>query len=136
MTRPISATIIHHLTITVSDVARSQAFYEQVLGFQKAADFGDRAVLHNGHTMLVIGPPPDSAQAIANDAFDENRIGLDHLSFSVADRAELTHAIALLDAHGIEHGEIKDLAGFGISVLAFRDPDNVQLELTTPFSAE
>ena len=31
------------------------------------------------------------------------------------------------------HGaEIKDLDGLGIYVLAFRDPDNIQVELTAP----
>jgi hypothetical protein len=34
---------------------------------------------------------------------------------------------------GIEpHGEITTLAGFGIDVLSFEDPDGVQLELTAP----
>ena len=30
------------------------------------------------------------------------------------------------------HGEITALPSFGIYVLPFRDPDNVQLELTAP----
>jgi hypothetical protein len=33
---------------------------------------------------------------------------------------------------GVPHGEIKTLAGFGIYVLPFRDPDNIQIELTAP----
>jgi hypothetical protein len=32
----------------------------------------------------------------------------------------------------VAHGEIKPLEPFGIAVLAFRDPDNIQLELTAP----
>ena len=36
------------------------------------------------------------------------------------------------DEHGVPHGEITTLAGFGIDVLPFEDPDGVQLELTAP----
>lgn len=38
----------------------------------------------------------------------------------------------LFDAKGVAHGEIKPLALFGIAVLAFRDPDAIQVELTAP----
>ena len=45
--------------------------------------------------------------------------------------------VQLFDAEGISHGEIKDLGpGLGIYVLAFRDPDNIQLELTAPHTPE
>ncbi len=134
MTDPIKAGAIHHFTLTVTDVARSQAFYETVLGFQKVADFGGRAIMHNGSTMLALAPPYDPAWAITDDAFNENRVGLDHVSLSVEDRAEMERAITVLDAHGVSHGEINDLAPFQISVLAFRDPDNIQLELTAPLT--
>jgi hypothetical protein len=30
------------------------------------------------------------------------------------------------------HSEVKDVEAFGIAILVFRDPDNVQLELTAP----
>ena len=66
------------------------------------------------------------------DRFDEDRVGLDHLSFSVGSRAELEEARGLLERKGVPHGEIKELAAFGIAILEFRDPDNIQLELTSP----
>jgi catechol 2,3-dioxygenase-like lactoylglutathione lyase family enzyme len=59
-------------------------------------------------------------------------VGLDHLSFGVASRDELERAVRLFDEHGVPHGEITTLAGFGIDVLPFEDPDGVQLELTAP----
>jgi hypothetical protein len=38
-------------------------------------------------------------------------------------------------AFGVPHGEITDLGDvFGLYVLAFRDPDNIQLELTAAYS--
>jgi glyoxylase I family protein len=135
MTQSIDARAIHHITLTVSDVQRSQAFYEALLGFQKVADFGLRAVMVKGDVTLVLGPPPDPSQAMPGDRFSPNRVGLDHLSFAVASRTELERAKHLLAERGVEHKEIKDLGeGLGIYVLAFRDPDNIALELTAPYS--
>ena len=121
----------HHVTLTVTDVVRSCDFYA-LLGFQKIADLGARAILHNGTTLLAVSTAPDPNQARENDRFSENRVGLDHISFSVASHRDLEQAISLFDQKGIPHGEIIDLPAFGISVLAFRDPDNIQLELTAP----
>ena len=62
-------------------------------------------------------------------------MGLDHLSFSVASREELERARQLLDERGVPHGEVTDLGeAFGLYILAFRDPDNIQLELTAAYS--
>jgi catechol 2,3-dioxygenase-like lactoylglutathione lyase family enzyme len=135
MSQSIDTSAIHHITLTVSDVQRSQAFYEALLGFQKVADFGLRAVMVKGDVTLVLGPPPDPSQAVPGDRFSPNRLGLDHLSFAVASRTELERAKQLLAERGVEHKDIKDLGeGLGIYVLAFRDPDNIALELTAPYS--
>jgi glyoxylase I family protein len=91
--------------------------------------------LSNGSIVLAITSPPDPAEAIIDDRFSENRVGLDHLSLGVGSYEELEDAVRLFDENGVSHGEIKDLGeGFGIYVLAFRDPDNVQLELIAPHS--
>ena len=37
-----------------------------------------------------------------------------------------------LDERGVVHGEIKELAGFGIAVMSIDDPDGIHLELTSP----
>lgn len=80
-------------------------------------------------------PPPDLSQAVKDDRFNENRIGLDHVSLSVAGLAELEAAATFLDDNEVTRGDIRDLgAGFGIYVMAVRDPDNIQLELTAPYS--
>ena len=127
---------VHHFRLTVSDVDRAVAFYSDVLSFRKLMDLNPGAFLSNGQVGLGIGPHHDPARAIRGDRFDENRIGLDHLSFGVAGRADLEHAVRILDKRGIPHSEIRDLgSAFGIYILVFRDPDNIQLELTAPHPA-
>jgi glyoxylase I family protein len=135
---------IHHLRLTVTDVARSKEFYTGLLGFDVAVESppeGDPErealypVLWGGVVMvrggLLMGLRPVAPEG---DRFDEDRVGLDHLSFSVASRADLDDAVRLLDERGVAHGEIRTLGGFGIHVLPFRDPDNIQIELTAPAS--
>ena len=132
MTNPIPTAGINHISLTVSDVARAQQFYSDLLGFRLLTMFGPRALLHNGSVILGLGPAPDPEQVVAGDRFSENRIGLDHVSFNVASMADMEAAASLLDAHGVSRGEINRLDAFGIAVMAFRDPDNIQVELTAP----
>lgn len=133
----------HHLRLTVTDIQRSRRFYEEVLGFPVAAEApgdpadpevrADPARLYGGVVLqangMLLGLRPVAA---ADDRFDPDRVGLDHLSFTVADRDALLAAATRLDEAGIPHGEIVDLTGFGIAILAFDDPDGIQLELTAP----
>lgn len=131
MAHPVTLAGINHVTLTVTDLATSEAFYSRHLGFQTRADRGWRKIMHNGVVMLVINTPADkNAPVPEHDRFSENRVGLDHLSFSVGSLTELEAAAAYFDAEGVVRGEIHDLGD--IYVMAFRDPDNIQLELTAP----
>ncbi len=133
---------IHHLRLTVTDIERSRAFYTGLLGFNVAVEapasddpksdpsypvLWGGVVMARGNYLLGLRPV-----AVKGDRFDENRVGLDHLSFSVESRAALNEAVRLLDEHRVPHGEPRELTSFGICVLPFRDPDNIQLELTSP----
>jgi len=130
----ISTGVVNHVTLTVTDRERAREFYTSVLGFQTLTEFGPRWLLSNGNVILALGQAPDPSRALSGDRFDENRVGLDHISFNVASRDDLERAIQVFDERSVSHGEIKDLAPLGIYVLAFRDPDNIQLELTAPKS--
>jgi catechol-2,3-dioxygenase len=66
----------------------------------------------------------------ADEKFSEHRVGLDHVGFGCADRAELGTWVTRLNELGIEHGGIVD-APYG-SGLSFRDPDGIALELFAP----
>ncbi|MGD9093071.1 MAG: VOC family protein [Anaerolineales bacterium] len=130
----IETKAINHLALTVTDMNRARDFYQNVLGFEFITEFGPKYLMSNGEVILALNQAPDPTQAISNDRFSENRVGLDHISFNVGSMAELENAVKVLDEQGVPRGEIKDLGGLGICVLAFRDPDNIQLELTAPKS--
>ena len=142
MPAQIATSPVHHLRLTVTDIQRSRQFYTNLLGFQVAVDHRRQAtrprprrfrILFGGVVMvrgnLLMGLRP---MAPSGDRFDPDRVGLDHLSFSVASHDDLEEAVRLLDSRGVRHGEITSLPSFGIDVLPFEDPDGVQLELTAP----
>jgi glyoxylase I family protein len=133
---------IHHIRLTVTDIARSRKFYTDLLGFEVAAEapasddpksdpsypvLWGGVVMAKGNYLLGLRPV-----AAKGDRFDEDRVGLDHLSFGLESRAVLDAAIKVLDEQGVTRGEVRELTSFGICVLPFRDPDNIQLELTSP----
>jgi glyoxylase I family protein len=139
----IGTTGIHHVRLTVTDLARSKAFYQDVLGFEIAAESqgspDDPAVredpfqLYGGVVFqtngMLFGLRPVADPA---DRFVSERVGLDHLSFTVESRDALVTAQEKLEAAGVTHGEVMDLPPFGIAILSFDDPDGVHLELTAP----
>src|SRR2546428_10146605 len=132
MSTEITTTGVHHIRLIVTDPVRSRDFYTTLLNFTVAAELPPGFVMTNGNIPLGMTFSWDESQAIPNDRFSPNRVGLDHLSFGVANRAELLEAVALFDEHGVEHGEVRDLPPFGITILSFNDPDGIQCELTAP----
>jgi glyoxylase I family protein len=126
-----------HVRLTVTDISRSRAFYDQVfalpVAFEVPADADDETrerlgflyggvIYHLGSGLLGLRPvAPDG------DRFDEDRVGLDHLSFVVRDPSAVHAAAARLDDLGVQHSGVKDL-GRAV-LLEFRDPDGIALEL-------
>ena len=135
---PVTPVGYAHVRLTVTDLARSRAFYDEVFGFPVAyelpadADEDTRAALaflYGGVIYAVPGGGLLGLRPVApeGDRFDEDRVGLDHLSFAVEGIGELQDAVAVLDGAGVAHGGVKDV---GVaSILEFRDPDGIALEL-------
>lgn len=135
---PIPTSSYAHIRLTVTDIERSRAFYDDVFGLPVAievpadADDATREQLGYlfGGVIYQLGDSLFGLRPVADDTFDEDRVGLDHVSFAVASRADLDAAAALLDERGLAHGGVKDIgAGY---ILEFRDPDNIALELSAP----
>jgi glyoxylase I family protein len=75
------------------------------------------------------GSAPEQSGS-APGRFDERRPGLDHLAFAVAGRARLDAWAARLDQLGVPHSPAAPaLLDPDNTVLVFRDPDDIQLEL-------
>lgn len=129
-----------HVRLTVTDIERSRAFYDDVFGLPVAfelppnADAATREQLGflYGGVIYALGDSLLGLRPVSRDRFAEDRTGLDHLSFALNSRAELEAAAESLDRHGVAHGGVKDIgAGY---IVEFRDPDNIALELFAPKS--
>ena len=83
-----------------------------------------------GGVIYAVGDQLIGLRPVATDTFDENRVGLDHLAFNVAAKADLDAAAAHLDTLGVAHEPVKDIGA--LYILEFRDPDNIALELVAP----
>lgn len=137
---PIAVTGFAHVRLTVTDLVRSRAFYDSLFGWDVAyelpagADDATRQALSFLFGGVIYSFPGGlfglRPVAPGSDSFSPDRVGLDHLSLTLATLAELEAAAATLDALGVDHEPVKDI-GAG-SILEFRDPDGVALELFAP----
>jgi glyoxylase I family protein len=124
---------LHHVALTVNDLARARAFYERLLPalgyrllFEDAETFGFGGA--DGLTLYFSQAPADRR----DQTFDRYRVGLHHLALNAPDRA-FVDAIAnklvgwgvtLLDAPA----EYPQYAP-GYYAVFFLDPDGMKLEV-------
>jgi glyoxylase I family protein len=122
---------IDHIYITVSDLARAEAFYDRVmpvLGFRKNsfAITGEPHIQYfNRHFGYVIRP----ARAVATH--DSYHPGLHHLCLRVETVEAVVAASTALRAAGIDASEAKRYAEYAPDYWAtfFADPDGIRLEI-------
>ncbi len=133
---------LHHLALTVRDLDASVHWYEQAFGIKPLMD-----VPHPGGLGRVLADDDQDLvlvlhrhEASSGETFDERRTGLDHPGFIVPSRNDLVAWQSHLEAHGVVRADAADRPltqspiadeNYG-SVLVFRDPDNIQLELFAP----
>ncbi len=138
----INSSGFSHVRLTVTDIARSKAFYDDVFGWPTAIDTSDdvdepgvNESPEKSYGGTVYQTPQGTLfglRPVGSSAFDPQRTGLDHVSFAVESRADLERAATALSGAGITHGEIKDMTDAGMAILSFQDPDDINIELTAP----
>jgi catechol 2,3-dioxygenase-like lactoylglutathione lyase family enzyme len=127
----MEVTGLDHLYLAVSDLGKSEAFYDrvmQLLGFRK----GDKAVAGEPHAhyfnptlQLSLRPARSRSQ------HDPYAPGLHHLCLQLATRADVDAAAAALRAAGVDASEPKLHPEYhpGYYATFFCDPDGIRLEL-------
>jgi glyoxylase I family protein len=125
---------LHHLGLTVSAVRASVAWYEDVLGFERVGEYaapdGQRQKVFLRHEHLGVRLGLTQHRTGSRDSFNETRVGLDHLAFEVDSETDLVEWQAHLARHGVRYTPVTPANSIpGATVLVFRDPDNIQLEL-------
>jgi len=119
---------INHIILTVSDVEKSRAFYGALLDFElhNVSDENPASGFWftSGSVAFFMIPSRDP---IPGDRFSEFRVGLDHIAFSAPSEAALSELAATLIAAGVDTQGVETFST-GNRYVAFRDPDNIQLE--------
>lgn len=114
----------HHYASAVSDLRRSAAWYERVLGLVRSDQPCPEA---RGDGVLLADP--ESGIAVRLEGVDDSP-PQGQLAFAVASRGQLDTWASWLDGLGVVHGGVVDV---GVperyAYLVFRDPDDVPLVL-------
>ena len=118
--------------LTVRDAERSAEWYETLLGAEERYNHASA----DGSMHYVCLNHPDTALELClvshagnrGEHFNEQRAGLDHLEFLVANREDLMAWANRLDEMGVAHSGVKELTYTKNAMVTFRDPDNIQLE--------
>lgn len=119
---------IHHIDITVSDLARSTDFYDRVLpllGFRRVPDCDGNPVWAGAYAELGL------QQARDGHAHDRSSPGLHHLAFAASERAAVDRVYHQLESLGVEILDppaAYDRYTRGYYAVFFADPDRIKLE--------
>ena len=114
---------LNHIIMTIKDVEKSKAFYGDLLGFE-IKTIADGFLFVTGGVGIFFF---QSKHPISDDRFNEFRIGLDHLSFTAPSEEALQRLAEHLQASGVDTQGVETYFT-GNKYVAFRDPDNIQLE--------
>lgn len=122
---------IAHIFVTVSDFARSRAFYARLLpalGMKPVLDGDGFYYCVGGRTAFGIRP---CAPEHRGQRFEQSRVGLHHVCFRARERADVDRAYELLRELGgnIVHPPEDGSWARGYYSVLFEDPDGIRLEV-------
>ena len=119
---------VHHLKLPVSDLNRSQQWYESRLGYRPVQEFHEDGALKgivmehpNGGPSFALRLDPERARAAA---------GFDYFSIGVPDKQAIESLAAELTAQGEEHAGVH-VASLGWILPMVRDPDGHEIRFYT-----
>ena len=124
---------VNHVALTVRNLDVSGPWYTALLG--QEPDLDERSGAGFRHLVWVFDDGTafgihQHDRTTPDEVFSELHVGLDHAGFGCADRRHLDAWVSRLDDLGISHAGVVD-AYYG-SVLSFRDPDGIALEVFAP----
>ena len=122
---------IAHVQLTVNDLERCIAFYEEVLGFM-----GMRPVVKAPNFLYMIGGRTAvaitrSSEENRQESFDQRRIGLHHLCFRARSRDDVDALHRFLEKRDftIVHPPEEGAFAPGYYSVLFEDPEGIRLEM-------
>lgn len=105
---------VHHIGLTVPDLAETRAFFIETLGFEQVGEKPDypAVFVSDGTVMITVWQAADPANAVAFDR--KNVVGLHHLALKVPniERLDALHA-TLAETDGVEIEFAPDSLGGG-----------------------
>jgi glyoxylase I family protein len=129
----VRSTGIHHVDLVVSSIERSLPFYTQLLGplgFYSVNEVeGER-----GETIWYISGSATSIglreSQVDDVAFDRYRVGIHHIAFEAASRAEVDERAQWARSHAELESEPQEYSYMpGYYAVFFYDPDGLKLEI-------
>jgi catechol 2,3-dioxygenase-like lactoylglutathione lyase family enzyme len=116
---------IDHISIRVSDYAKSKAFYGKLfgfLGFEISDEYPSTIGWTNGKTRYWIAP------AEGRKSYRIGDLGLHHYAFELRNRADVDALQAFLEAEGAKIVDPADEYYDDYYAVFFLDPDGIKLE--------
>jgi catechol 2,3-dioxygenase-like lactoylglutathione lyase family enzyme len=121
---------LHHIDITVTDLARSTEFYHRVLpllGWQRRADVAEGPIWGGDRAEVGLQPARPESRRV----HDRYSPGLHHLAFGAPDRESVDRVYAELQRLGVpilDPPASYEQYAPGYYAVFFSDPDGMKLE--------
>ncbi len=126
---------IDHITLTVSDISRSEPFYTKLLDYlglkKQFSEYGFAGWKNSTFHFYI----SEAEIPYKTEAFNRFRTGLNHLSFRAEtkeDVDELREYVIKQKYPILQEPKILKQFGYGVYYFAFADPDGIKLEFSFP----